>query len=33
MPAMNTTAMATFHPNEPPRLRFGLRYRERMAAR
>ena len=30
---MTTTAMATFHPIDPLRRRFGLRYRERMAAR
>jgi len=33
MPAITTTAMATFQPKDPLRLRFGLRYRERIAAR
>ena len=30
---MTMDAMATFHPMDPLRLRFGLRYLERMAAR
>jgi hypothetical protein len=33
MPTMMSTAMATFHPKDPLRRRFGLRYRERIAAR
>ena len=32
-PMITMTAMATFHPIDPLRLRFGLRYLERMAAR
>ncbi len=33
MPTITRAPIATFQAKDPPRLRFGFRYRERMAAR